>query len=145
MSDKSDPNNYRPISLLPIFSKLLEKIIADQLTRFLEQNQILYEHQYGFQAKKSTLHPMTHLLKHLGDAKNDKLVTIGVFCDLAKCFDTISHPILLRKMEKLGIRGIELEWFRNYLNNRNQFVSVNNENSLLNHINRGVPQGNHKK
>ena len=141
MSDKSDPNNYRPISLLPIFSKLLEKIIADQLTRFLEQNQILYEHQYGFQAKKSTLHPMTHLLKHLGDAKNDKLVTIGVFCDLAKCFDTISHPILLRKMEKLGICGIELEWFRNYLNNRNQFVSVNNENSLLNHINRGVPQG----
>ena len=94
MSDKTDPNNYRPISLLPIFSKLLEKIIADQLTRFLEQNQIFYEHQYGFQPKKSTLHPMTHLLKHLGDAKNDKLVTIGVFCDLAKCFDTISHPIL---------------------------------------------------
>ena len=84
---------------------------------------------------------MTHLLKHLGDAKNDKLVTIGVFCDLAKCFDKISYTILLRKMEKLRIRGIELEWFRNYLNSRNQFVSVNNENSLIKPINSGVPQG----
>ena len=139
--DKCNPGNYRPISLLPIFSKLLEKIVSEQLTRYLEFNQIIYEHQYGFQAKKSTLHPMIHLLNYLGQAKNEKLITIGVFCDLAKCFDTISHSILLRKLEKIGIQGLELEWFKNYLNNRNQFVYTNGEKSNLLGINKGVPQG----
>ncbi|MCP4052884.1 MAG: reverse transcriptase family protein, partial [Mesoflavibacter sp.] len=139
--DKCNPGNYRPISLLPIFSKLLEKIVSEQLTRYLEFNQIIYEHQYGFQAKKSTLHPMIHLLNYLGQAKNEKLITVGVFCDLAKCFDTISHSILLKKLEKIGIHGLELEWFKNYLNNRNQFVYTNGEKSNLLGINKGVPQG----
>ena len=139
--DKCNPGNYRPISLLPIFSKLLEKIVSEQLTRYLEFNQIIYEHQYGFQAKKSTLHPMIHLLNYLGQAKNEKLITIGVFCDLAKCFDTISHSILLKKLEKIGIHGLELEWFKSYLNNRNQFVYTNGEKSNLLGINKGVPQG----
>ena len=139
--DKCNPGNYRPISLLPIFSKLLEKIVSEQLTRYLEFNQIIYEHQYGFQAKKSTLHPMIHLLNYLGQAKNENLITIGVFCDLAKCFDTISHTILLKKLKKIGIHGLELEWFKNYLSNRNQFVYTNGEKSDLLGISKGVPQG----
>ena len=140
-SDKTNPSNYRPISLLPIFSKILERVVADQLTRFLEFNQIIYEHQYGFQSKKSTLHPMAHLLNYLGEAKNEKLITIGVFCDLAKCFDTISHSILIKKLDKIGIHSTELEWFKNYLKDRKQFVNINQENSNLLGVNRGVPQG----
>ena len=84
---------------------------------------------------------MIHLLNKLGKDKNEKLITIGVFCDLAKCFDTISHSILIKKLKKNGIQGTELEWFKNYLQGRNQFVSINNEKSPLKEINRGVPQG----
>ena len=139
--EKADPSNYRPISLLAIFSKILEKVIYQQLTCYLVSNNILYEHQYGFQAKKSTLHPVVHLLNYIAEAKNDKKISIGVFCDLAKCFDTISHSILFKKLSKIGINGVELEWFKNYLKDRQQFVHVNNTNSSKLGIKRGVPQG----
>ena len=135
------PTNYRPISLLPIFSKILEKIIAKQLTEYLNENDILFHHQYGFQAKKSTIHPMVHLLNHIGKAKNEKKVTIGVFCDISKGFDTISHSILIKKMEKIGIKNQALKWFKNYLEGRKQFVQVEGEVSELLDIRKGVPQG----
>ena len=138
---KADPSNYRPISLLPIFSKILEKIISQQLTCYLTTNNIIYKHQYGFQAKKSTVHPVIHFLNFIADAKNNNEIAIGVFCDLAKCFDTISHSILIKKLSKIGIKGIELEWFKNYLKDRKQFVTVNNIDSDKLELNRGVPQG----
>ena len=138
---KQDPSNYRPISLLPIFSKILEKVIYQQLSCYLITNNIIYKHQYGFQAKKSTVHPVIHFLNYIADAKNESKIAIGVFCDLAKCFDTISHSILVRKLSKIGINGIELEWFKNYLKDRKQFVNVNNVDSNKLGINRGVPQG----
>ena len=138
---KIDPSNYRPISLLPIFSKILEKIVYEQLMCYLNTNNIIYEHQYGFQSKKSTVHPVIHFLNYIAEAKNESKVAIGVFCDLEKCFDTISHSILIRKLSKIGIKGIELEWFRNYLRDRKQFVSVNNVDSNKLGISRGVPQG----
>ena len=108
---------------------------------YLNTNNLIYKHQYGFQKSKNTIHPMIHLINELGKAKNEKKVSIGVFCDLSKGFDTISHTILLQKMEKLGIRGKALEWFRDYLFNRKQFVYVNNVNSDYRNIRTGVPQG----
>ena len=138
---KIDPSKYRPISLLPVFSKILEKIVYQQLMCYLNTNNIIYEHQYGFQSKKSTVHPVIHFLNYIAEAKNESKVAIGVFCDLEKCFDTISHSILIRKLSKIGIKGIELEWFRNYLRDRKQFVSVNNVDSNKLGISRGVPQG----
>ena len=140
-SEKLLPTNYRPISLLPIFSKLLEKVVSNQLTDFLMDKDILSNQQYGFQEGKSTIHPMIHLINEIGKAKNENKVTIGVFCDLRKCFDTISRPKLLKKLEKIGIKGIELKWFENYLCSRSQFVSVNGKNSTKLEIDRGVPQG----
>ena len=137
----SDMSNYRPISLLPIFSKILEKIVALKLTKYLNANNLLYKHQYGFQKQKSTIHPIIHLLNEIIKNSNEKKVSIGVFCDLKKAFDCCSHRILLIKLAKLGVRSKELKWFENYLNNRQQFVHVNDENSNMRFISKGVPQG----
>lgn len=134
-------SNYRPISLLPIFSKILEKIVANKLTTYLDENNLIYKHQYGFQKKKSTIHPIFHLINEIVKNNNEKKYTIGVFCDLQKAFDCCSHRILLSKLSKLGINGTELLWFENYLKNRQQFVYVNNSRSEMKYIRKGVPQG----
>lgn len=137
----SDMSNYRPISLLSIFSKILEKIVALKLTEYLDTNNLLYKHQYGFQKQKSTVQPIIHLLNEIVKNSNEKNVSIGVFCDLRKAFDCCSHRILLIKLAKLGVKNRELKWFENYLKNRQQFVNVNNENSDMRFISKGVPQG----
>ncbi len=137
----SNMSNYRPISLLPIFSKILEKIVANKLTAYLDDNNLIYKHQYGFQKKKSTIQPIFHLINEIVKNSNDKKYTVGVFCDLQKAFDCCSHRILLDKLSKLGINGTELTWFKNYLANRQQFVYINNEKSDMKYINKGVPQG----
>ena len=114
-SDRCVPKNYRPVSLLPIFSKILEKVVAKQLISYIEENDILYKHQYGFQSKKSTMHPLVHFLNELGKAKNDNMISIGVFCDISRGFDTLCPSIMAKKLEKMGIRHKELEWFKSYL------------------------------
>ena len=83
---KNSLNNYRPISLLPAFSKLLEKIVAQQLVKFLDKYNIIYEHQYGFRKKHSTIHPILHLLNYIADSsdKPSKDITLGLFLDLSK-------------------------------------------------------------
>ena len=134
-------SNYRPISLLPIFSKILEKVVACKLTSFLDEYKLLYKHQYGFQKKNSTIHPIIHFLNRLATDANERKITIGVFCDLQKAFDCCSHRILLIKLSKLGIKGRELKWFENYLSNRQQFVKVNEGKSNMKYVTKGVPQG----
>jgi len=136
-------NNYRPISLLPAFSKLLEKIISIKLIKYLESQKLIYEHQYGFRPKHSTIHPIIHLLNQIATEhdKPSKNLTLSVFIDLSKAFDTISHEILLKKLENLGIRGIPNLWFRNYLTNRKQYINTYTINSSLETISCGVPQG----
>ena len=98
-------DNYRPISLLSSLSKVLEKIVSIQLVNHLELNNLLYEHQYGFQPKKSTEHNLIHLTNHILAALNEKKYCIGLFLDLKKAFDVCSHPILLKKLKKYGIVG----------------------------------------
>ena len=85
--------NYRPVSLLSAFSKILEKIMFDKVTSFLCSNDILYKHQYGFRSKHSTIHPILHLLNHCAEANNKPKseYTLAVFCDLSKAFDVIDH------------------------------------------------------
>ena len=113
----SDMSNYRPISLLSIFSKILEKIVALKLTEYLDANNLLYKHQYGVQKQKSIAQPIIHLLNEIVKNSNEKNVSIGVFCDRRKAFDCCSHRILLIKLEKLGVKNRELKWFENYLKN----------------------------
>jgi len=139
--DKTSPDNYRPISLLPNFSKIFEKVMCNRLTFYLESNNLICNEQFGFRKGHSTLHPLVHFLNHVSVANNQSKYTIAIFCDLRKAFDTVNHKILINKMRKLGITGIELDWFVDYLTSRKQFVSLNNVNSNLLSILMGVPQG----
>jgi len=139
--DPTDINNYRPISLLSSFGKILEKIVSNKLVTFLESNKLISTQQFGFRTGHSTVHPMMLLLNQLTSALNAKKHSIVIFCDLKKAFDTCDHKILLKKLHNIGVRGTELKWFENYLSNRNQFVSINNISSSLLKILKGVPQG----
>ena len=95
-----------------------------QLLTFLDANNILFKHQYGFRPKHSTVHPIIHLLNHCAEASN-KIIpeyTLAIFCDISKAFDVISHDILFKKLNTYGIRGNVNHWFRSYLSDRKQFV-----------------------
>jgi hypothetical protein len=139
--DRRSMDNYRPISLLSIFSKILEKVVCNRLCSFLETNNILSGAQFGFRPGHSTVHPMVHFVNHVSKALNNKEHSIAIFCDLRKAFDSCDHEILLRKLSGVGIRGDTLAWFRNYLSNRQQFVTISGHNSSLKLIKLGVPQG----
>ncbi len=122
--DPQNLDNYRPISLLNTFSKVLEKIVNNRLYNFFHKNNLLSPFQFGFRPKHSTVHPMMHLVKHVSEALNNKKYTIAIFCDLRKAFDSCNHGVLLDKLKKYGVRNTELDWFRSYLTDRKQFVSV---------------------
>ena len=138
---REDMYNYRPISILPCFSKNVEKIIANRLLSFLLKYNILYDHQFGFIPGKNTTHAILSLVDYLINSFEDNKLTCGIFLDISKAFDTIEHNILLNKLYKYGIRGNMLDWFMNYLSNRYQFVSINNTSSSFLGIECGVPQG----
>jgi len=139
--DLADMNNYRPISLISTFGKVLEKIVANKLFAFLEENEILCKNQFGFRTAHSTVHPMMLLLNKLTSALNEKKHSLIIFCDLKKAFDTCDHEILLKKMYNIGIRNNELLWFKNYLKDRRQYVVINDIPSSLCNVLKGVPQG----
>jgi len=134
-------DNYRPISLVPTFSKILEKIVAVKLTNHLDLNNLLYKHQYGFQRGKQTEHNLIHLLNYVSNAINSNKYCIGIFLDIKKAFDCVDHNILFRKLHKLGIRDTCLKWFKSYLSNRTQKVDVNGSLSEVKGIDIGVLQG----
>jgi hypothetical protein len=136
-----DCDNYRPISLLSSVSKILEKIVAEKLVHHLTTNDLLYLHQYGFLPKKSTEHHLIHVVNYISQALNDGKYCIGVFLDLRKAFDVCSHPILLKKLEKMGIRGTALSWFKNYLAGRSQYVDINGTKSDALSLDISVIQG----
>ena len=133
--------NYRPISLLTTFSKILERIVYVRLQNFLNKHNIISNFQFGFRQKHSTSHAILTFTEKITKAIDKFNHTIGVFLDLSKAFDTIDHEILLYKLNNYGIRGRALEWFRNYLTNRKQFVCVNDQFSSMQDMNCGVPQG----
>ena len=138
---KDDLNNYRPISLLPLISKIFEKIVYNQLYNFLEHFDILSSAQFGFRRGKSTIQAVMDHLKFVYNNLDEGSTVISIFMDLSKAFDCLDHSILLDKLEKYGIRGIANTWFKSYLSERKQFVSVNNTYSETRTITHGVPQG----
>lgn len=139
--DKGCFNNYRPVSLLPQFSKLLEKLFNNRLDSFLEEYNILNCSQFGFRSKCNTTHALLRMVERITKCLDERKSTIGIFIDLKKAFDTVNHPILLKKLEKYGIRGNANAWIESYLSQRNQYVNINGQNSEMLPISCGVPQG----
>lgn len=138
---KSSPDQYRPISLLNTFSKILERIVNKRLAQFVEKNNILSHNQYGFRKEKSTEEAVLNLVNLVSSDLDKGKSCIGVFLDLAKAFDTVSLPILLEKLSRYGIRGIPHNWFTSYLTMRKQVVKINNSHSDTEYTHYGVPQG----
>ena len=139
--EKTDVQNYRPISILPIFSKIIEKVVHHQLYGFLQRNRILSPNQYGFRKKLSTSDAIADMLQFLYDKLDKGHTVISFFLDFSKAFDTVNHNILLDKLKFYGIRGVPHNWFKSYLSNRSQFVATNNVLSSVENIHYGVPQG----
>lgn len=133
--------NYRPISLLSVFNKLLEKLIYNRLINFIDKNSIFFNKQFGFRAKHSTNHAILCIIDRIQKAIDDRNYSCGIFLDFSKAFDTINHNILIRKLQHYGVRGLALDWFISYLSNRNQVVTVNGVQSELLSISCGIPQG----
>ena len=113
----------------------------NRLYTCLENFELLYPLQFGFQEKHSTTHVLLSLTESIKHSTINGKFGCGIFLDLQKAFDTVSHDILIKKLEHYGIRGNVLNWFRSYLRGRSQYVSVNGHSSDLLPISCGVPQG----
>lgn len=137
----TDVNNYRPISLLPAMSKILEKLMYIRVVSFLNQQQFFNKHQFGFRKKHSTSHAIMLMVEEIVKAFNEKRFVLGIFLDLSKAFDTIDHRILLHKLHFYGIRGTAHDWLYSYLTNRTQQVKISSKFSESKVIEFGVPQG----
>ena len=139
--DATVMNNYRPISVLPFFSKLFEKLMHKRLSRFLDKFKIINDCQYGFRSGYSTSMAVAFLQHKITQAIENKEYFVSLFLDLSKAFDTVNHEILLSKLDFYGIRGIALNWFNNYLSDRKQYVDYLGTQSCERAVVCGVPQG----
>jgi len=144
--DSRDVSNYRPISLLPVFSKLLEKLMYNRLVEFTERNEVLTEAQHDFRTKKSAETALHIFTKSVQEATERKMNQIGIFLDLTKAYDVLNHRVLLSKLDTYGIRGVTNKWFESYLSFRKQCVEIKSKKkgtsvSSIKEIMHGVPQG----
>ena len=141
--------NYRPVSVLPSFSKFLERIMYNRLYYYLTNLHILCDNQFGFSKNHSTMLALVDLHEKISSAIDRGELAVGVFSDLSKAFDTVNHSILFEKLEHYGIRGLALKWIKSYFSNRLQFVE--NKSWRQRHLTEtvsscanimcGVPQG----
>ena len=137
--DKTDTNNYRPISLLSALSKILEKVVHKQTYQYVE-NKVLTVSQFGFRRQRETAQAVLAFLKNIKEGESNRYHA-AIFIDIKKAFDTVSHELLLQKLDILGIRGMENQWFRNYLMDRTQSTIIGSSRSQHRKISCGVPQG----
>ena len=138
---RSDPNNYRPITLTCCLGKLLEKIVNNRMTEFFDQHHLLSDSQSGFRKNDSTtcqLLSISHmLLQNCAKGKS----TQAIFLDISKAFDRVWHKQLVNKLRKMGINGVLLKWLESYLQGREIYVVLDGKKTKLYKINAGVPQG----
>ena len=134
-------DNYRPVSLLNALSKIFERAVYNQLYEYFKKNNYFYKNQYGFRDEHSTELAANELIDRVLEDLDKKCNPIVIYMDLSKAFDTLDHTILLKKLEYYGVNGTELQWFKNYISNRKQYVEIAGHQSSLANITTGVPQG----
>ena len=139
--DSSNPANYRPISLLPVISKVMERLINKSIMSFLRHHKLLSDRQYGFQSQRSTADLLSVLFQSWSDALDSGSEVRAVSLDISKAFDKVWHDGLLSKLHCYGISGLLLNWLKDYLSHRSQAVFVDGVQSKARTINAGVPQG----
>ncbi|CAH2245090.1 jg15928 [Pararge aegeria aegeria] len=137
----SDPTNFRPVSVLPTFSKIFEKLILNQLLYHFHKYNLLHIKQFGFTRGRSTIDAGVELIQNIFEAWEESRDALGVFCDLYKAFDCVQHETLVRKLHHYGIQGVALDLMSNYLRDRIQKVDVNGKRSNGSVMKIGVPQG----
>ena len=134
-------SNYHPISLLSNIEKILEKLMYKRLYTFLNNNNIIYSLQFGFRQQYFTSHALINIAENIRKALDYGNIGCGVFVDLQKALDTVDHQILLAKLNHYEICGVSKDWFKSYLSNCSQYISINGYKSGLAAINCGVHQG----
>ena len=139
--DRTIESNYRPISLLPTMSKIIERVMHSQLYAFLNVNNLITEQQYGFRSNHSTELTTLKLTDTIMYELDNSHIPCAIFLDLSKAFDTLNYQILLRKLKYYGLGNVAYNLIENYLNNRQQFVKLGNVKSKLIPMLIGVPQG----
>lgn len=121
---RNECNNYRPISILSSFSKVLEKVFLRRLDTFLSSHNIIHVNQFGFRSNSSTLHAVFSLVTEISRSLDRRDDVFGLFLDLSKAFDMVNHHLLLQRLEGFGIRGVSLDWISSYLLQRRQMVEI---------------------
>ena len=137
----NDVSNYRPITTLSVFSKIFEKLVHKRMTSFISQYNLIKPCQFGFQKNKCTSDAILEFMENVYDSFDDNRYYLAIFLDFSKAFDTISHEILLKKLEHIGFRGPIYQWINSYLTNRKQFVNIGDKSSGILDTKMGVPQG----
>ena len=134
-------SNYRPVSVLPLFSKILERLMYKRLLAFVNKHNLLYRNQFGFRANHSPNLALILLMDKISGALERGDYVLGLFLDFSKAFDTVNHEILFEKLSAYGVVGTSLDWFKSYLYRRKQYVEYNGSKSDMDIISCGVPQG----
>jgi hypothetical protein len=139
--DRSCPSSYRPISITPIFSKILESVMYAQISSYLEQYDVISNEQYGFRRGRSTIDAIDSLVEKVLGVFETKGFAEATFCDLSKAFDCVDHEVLLNKLMYYGIRGQSHDLFKSFLDGRQQIVCIGSDKSDIINLKYGVPQG----
>ncbi|MDR2880067.1 MAG: reverse transcriptase family protein, partial [Fusobacteriales bacterium] len=122
--DRKDMKNYRPISIISVFAKLLERLLCKRLMSFFQEYGVLTESQYGFRKGKCIEIAVQSFIEKIQEALDKGVYSVGIFIDLTKAYDTLNHKVLLEKLSSYGIRGITNRWFESYLTNRRQYLEI---------------------
>lgn len=138
---KNDFKNYRPISILPVLDKVMERIVDNEFRTYLYTHMVIPENQFGFQRKKSTTDLLIRFTNYVNSMLNKNFHVLAIFVDFKKAFDTLSHHTLLIELEKIGCSDKMLQWLKSYLQNRFMAVQTLGYLSDMKTIESGVPQG----
>ena len=140
-NDKTRIDNYRPISLLPAISKIIERAIFDQITTYFNINKLFHNNQYGFRKEHSTELAALQVIDRITCNMDNSKILFNIYLDLSKAFDTLDHNILIEKLKFYGLTQSALTLLKSYLHDRKQYSQINDAHSSVTLTSCGVPQG----